>query len=536
MSAAIFMLFRVCRLSVIADLLADPVLSGFATASAFVIGTSQLKYVFGMADIKSEWNVPQTIGYIISHFPESHGASLVCCFVSLMFLIACKQVSSRFCVRFPVPGPLLLVVIGCLVSWAVDIRNVYGIRIVGTIPRGLPGPYVPHVSWHSSAGTPDIPGVRSLFFQCLSLCPLYFIIHISIAKTIAMRQKYYLNNGQELVAFSAANLVGGLFQCYPTCTSLSRSSVAESLGSRTHFSGLAAALVVLCTLVFLTYPLGFLPMPSLAAVVLFGVSKMAEFGTLRKLWRLQKTSWEATGDIGGGLSSPDLLLWVIAFCCTIGLGASEGIIIAVLVSLVWVGRGIVRPEFIHLGRLQGTTIYRNRVRFPDAHIDPGIVIYRIDAPLNFCNAGFLERETRKALEHHFPTDHELTQALESNRQCLVQRNRFAELSKSQQAHQRAAAPRFFILDCASVNALDVTAISALARVAGFAASRQVMLVFANWKGPQRDFLFKAGNSTSAGVAALINLAFQTSTGLCLPIDVSSLIMMLCCGVKLSNSH
>eukprot|EP01053_Blabericola_migrator_P013202 Blabericola_migrator_1__13201@NODE_90_length_14571_cov_105_361280_g80_i0_p2_GENE_NODE_90_length_14571_cov_105_361280_g80_i0NODE_90_length_14571_cov_105_361280_g80_i0_p2_ORF_typecomplete_len904_score66_74Sulfate_transp/PF00916_20/7e96STAS/PF01740_21/2e14STAS_2/PF13466_6/0_31_NODE_90_length_14571_cov_105_361280_g80_i034036114 len=495
MSAVVFTLFRICRLAVIADLLADSVLSGFATASAFVIGVSQLKHAFGMTAVKNDWGVPKTVIYVVSHLSIARWAAVMCCFISLVFLILCKKVSNRYCRKFPIPAPLILVIVSCLISWSVNLKETYGISIVGNIPRGLPSAYVPSIHWGRNTTDHNAPSVRELFVQCLSLCPIYFIIHISIAKTIATRQKYFLRYGQELTAFAAANIVGGFFQCYPACTSVSRSSVAESLGAKTHYHGLAAAIVVICTLVFLTGPLGYLPMPCLAAVVLFGVAKMAEFEVLGRLWRLQKTSWAASGQVGGGAHSPDLFLWLLAFLCTIVFGASEGVIISVILSLVWVGRGIVRPEFTQLGRLPNTTIYRNTARFPEAETFPGIVIYRIDAPLNFCNAGFLERTTRQIILEEFPTQQEVEEGLkQQNRVCLGPAWKASKHHASPATEQIAAPngpPYFFILDCSSVNALDVTAISALARIASFAATREVFLIFANWKGPQRDFLYKA---------------------------------------------
>lgn len=65
-------------------------------------------------------------------------------------------------------------------------------------------------------------------------------------------------------------------------------------------------------------------MPSLAAVVLLGVSKMTDFGLLATLWRLQKASWAAANGVGGGKSPPDFFLWVIPFGVSVFWNATEG--------------------------------------------------------------------------------------------------------------------------------------------------------------------------------------------------------------------
>lgn len=75
-----------------ADLLADPVLSGFASAAAFLVGTSQLKHAFGMSELKSEWAVPKAWFYIFTHLKLVTLESLAIC---ELLLRATKSLCSR---------------------------------------------------------------------------------------------------------------------------------------------------------------------------------------------------------------------------------------------------------------------------------------------------------------------------------------------------------------------------------------------------------------------------------------------------------
>lgn len=43
-----------------------------------------------------------------------------------------------------------------------------------------------------------------------------------------------------------------------------------------------------------------------------------------------------------------------------------------------------------LGRLPGTTVYRNVLQYPDAFIYHGIVILRIDSPIYFANINVIK--------------------------------------------------------------------------------------------------------------------------------------------------
>lgn len=43
-----------------------------------------------------------------------------------------------------------------------------------------------------------------------------------------------------------------------------------------------------------------------------------------------------------------------------------------------------------LGRLPGTTVYRNVQQYPEAYTYNGIVIVRIDAPIYFANISYIK--------------------------------------------------------------------------------------------------------------------------------------------------
>lgn len=43
-----------------------------------------------------------------------------------------------------------------------------------------------------------------------------------------------------------------------------------------------------------------------------------------------------------------------------------------------------------LGRLPGTTVYRNVEQYPEAYTYNGIVIVRIDAPIYFANISYIK--------------------------------------------------------------------------------------------------------------------------------------------------
>ncbi|CDJ50682.1 sulfate transporter, putative [Eimeria brunetti] len=445
----VFVLMRVLQAGLLADLLAVPVLSGFSTASAFLIGTSQLKHALGLsipaAVEDADFKLLRQWWYCATHIKEANWVSVGICAASLCVLALCKMVNRKYLKCIPLPGPLLVVIIFTALSAGLGLEASSGVKVVGNIPKGFPSPALPRFSTSfaviTESGDPvvvDRNVCLMMLREALALTAMFFVIHISIAKTITQQKKTYsIRPDQELVALGACNFVGSCFQCFPNATSLSRTCVVASAGGFTQLHQISNALVLVFTLSFMTPLLYALPNAVLAAVVLFGVYGMLDFKECVRLARI------------GGL---DVLLWLVCFLITIIFGAMEGILASILLSLLWLLRKTARPACAILGRLPKTFIYRNIKRFPMAVEEEGIRILRFDASLNFSNSDFFESRVLNSL---------------------------------------LPSTRVVIVDGSSINDLDVTAIRMLERLVKTLGERGVLLLFANWKGPMRDFLQKA---------------------------------------------
>jgi sulfate permease, SulP family len=117
---------------------------------------------------------------------------------------------------------------------------------------------------------------------------------------------------------------------------------------------------------------------------------------------------------------------------------------------------IMRPHSAELGRVPGTTVYRNVERFPETEVLPDVAVLRLDVSLNFANVAFLKRRLR------------------------------------QLAETRPGPLRAIVLDASGVNDLDVSAEQALAELLDEYADAGVALHLCNVKGPVRDVLIRSG--------------------------------------------
>eukprot|EP00752_Nemacystus_decipiens_P001735 g1678.t1 len=436
-------IMRIFGIGAIATFLSDPVLSGFSTASAFLIGTSQLKHLVG-------YELPKAILPVIwieavSNVHHFNITSLCIGVTGILALMLFKKLNQRYLPDLPLPSQVVVVILATLAVYVFSFDEApHNVKILGHIPDGLPPPAFPTF--------PNVEGVGglssyggNLAIQSLLVAVMTYIITISIGKTFQRinDNAYKIDGGQELVAMASANVVGSLFQTYPASGSLSRTAVVQSVGAKTRMHLVPAVLVVMLVLVAITPLLYTLPNAILASVVMFGVVKMVDFRDAKRLYHLSK---------------PDFFLWNVSFWVTAIVGPIEGIGVSIVVSLLYLLMQTSRPANSILGRLPETREYRNVKRFPMAKEIPGIRIFRFDSSLHFANKDYFENRL-KALE---------------NDPC-----------EGVRIHT-------IVLDASSINQLDASAIDMLILVAKSYDERGVSILCANWKGPQRDLLELSG--------------------------------------------
>ncbi|KAB1217978.1 Sulfate transporter 4.1, chloroplastic [Morella rubra] len=339
-------LMGLLRLGWLLRFISHSVISGFTTASAIVIALSQAKYFLGYDIVKSSKIVP-LIKSIIAGADGFLWQPFVLGSIILAILLIMKHLGkSRKYLRFlRAGGPLTAVVIG---TTFVKIFNPSSISLVGDIPQGLPGFSIPK----------NFGYIASLIPTALVITGVAILESVGIAKALAAKNGYELDSNQELFGLGVANVMGSFFSAYPTTGSFSRSAVNHESGAKTGLSGVCA----------------------LAAIVISAVMGLVDYQEAIFLWRVDKK---------------DFLLWTITCTMTLFLGIEIGVLVGVGVSLAFVIHESANPHIAVLGRLPGTTVYRNVQQYPEAYTYNGIVIVRIDAPVYFANISYIKDRLRE---------------------------------------------------------------------------------------------------------------------------------------------
>jgi SulP family sulfate permease len=409
------------RLGFLVNLLSHSVLIGFTAAAAIIIGFSQVKHVLGVAVPRQE-QFADTVRAVGEQLGEIHGPTLAIGVASLVVLLAAKRVIPRL------PAALLVVAGSTL---AVDLLDLEaeGVAVVGDIPDSLP-----------VFGVPDTPGslMADLAVAAMVITVVGFMESIAVAKVYARRHRYDLDPNQELIGLGAANVASGLFGGYPVTGGFSRTAVNDTAGARTPLASVVTAVLVLITIALLTPLLVSLPKAALGAVIMVAVAGLIDVGEMRHIASVKRS---------------DLIGMGVAFVATLALGIEIGIVLAVVASMLVVFARMSRPHTAVLGRIDGTTSYRNISRFPEAVVPRDVTVLRIDASLSFVNAANVKATLIAAAD---------------------------------------AAPAAVVLDASGINDIDATGVEALRDVLTECADRGVPLHIADVKGPVRDVLHRSG--------------------------------------------
>lgn len=341
------------RFGFLVNFLSHPVLSGFTSAAALIIGLSQLKHLLGV-DIERSNYIHEIIITAGQQIGDVHGLTLAIGLASIALLVALRR-------WLPViPGALAAVALTTGAVWALDLASM-GVKIVGEVPSGLPSPTLPPMDWNVA---------QSLVPSALAIGLVGFMESIAVAKVYATRHRYEVDANKELIGLGLANIAGSFFSAYPTTGGFSRTAVNDQAGAKTNLAAIFSAGIIALTLLFLTPLFYFLPKAVLAAIVMVAVFGLIDVEEAKHLWKVDRM---------------DFSLMVLTFFATLSLGIEAGILTGVVVSLIMVVYETSTPHTAVMGRLPGTETYRNLQRNPEALTDSCVVIIRMDASLYFAN-------------------------------------------------------------------------------------------------------------------------------------------------------
>ncbi len=413
------------RLGFLVNFLSHPVISGFTSAAALIIGFSQLKHLMGI-DLERSHHVHEIILQAINEIDQLNWPTFAIGIGAIALILGLRRINRKL------PAPLFAVIAGILVTWGVGLTE-QGVKIVGDIPQGLPAIGLPQL---------DMANYQALLPIALTISLVSFMESIAVAKAIQAKHKSYrVVPNQELIALGVANLGGALVQSYPVTGGFSRTAVNDQAGARTGMASVISALLIIITLLFLTPVFYYLPNAILASVIMVAVFGLIDIREPIYLWKTDRS---------------DFVMLLVTFLATLLLGIEQGIGIGVILSLAVMVYRSSKPHLAVLGKLPGTTLYRNVDRFEGLEVRDDLLVIRFDALLYFANVQYFQ-------------------------------DRIEEL-----VDDKGSKLQTMIINCEGIQSVDSSALHMLTDFLTHYELRELRVVFTGLIGPVRDALSRTG--------------------------------------------
>ncbi|MCG8305936.1 MAG: solute carrier family 26 protein [Cytophagales bacterium] len=361
------LLFGLFKMGFLVNFLSQPVISGYTSSAAIIIGLSQLKHLLGI-DVPSSNLIHEIFGNLASDINKSHFPTIGLGLAGIVIIFMIRKINKS------IPGPLIIVVLAIAAVYAFGLEKA-GVKIVGPVPEGLPSFILPEIS---------VAEISRLLPLALLISLVGFMESISISKAIQSKKRNYrVSANKELIGLGIANFTGSLFGSFPVSGGFSRTAINEQAGANTNLSSWISAVIVGLTLLFFTSFFYSLPKAVLASIIMVAVFGLIDVKSAVLLFKTNKK---------------DFAMLLVTFLSTLVFGVQIGILTGVVLSLGLVIHRSVYPHLAELGKLPDTNYYRNLSRFPEAQERRDALVFRFDSELYFANINYFRDRLEQMIE------------------------------------------------------------------------------------------------------------------------------------------
>ena len=378
-TGVILIIMSIFKLGKIVVFIPMSCISGFTTAAAFHILTSQMKFILGVT-IHGHTGVFKFVKVwreIILGLPDTNTCDLVisiCCFI---FLVVIKEIANpklKDKLPVPIPAEIIVVTIVTLLSYLASLQNQYGIKIVNEVPAGFYSPSMP-----------NFDGFAGYIVDAFLIAIISFVISYSMVSTYSQKHKYEVDAGQEMVANGMYHLIGSIFGGFPAAAGPPRCTVLDTTGAKTQVVHVFTLIVLLLTILFIGPLFEPLPNSCLSTIIVCALIPLfKQFQHPVQFWRVNKYD-----------SAIWMVTWSSALFLDIDIGLAIGIGFSVstiaITSCLATGDTLVTTGYIDLQNQSG--------RYELSEEIPAIKVFRFNSSLNFVSqAQFKDQLFQKTID------------------------------------------------------------------------------------------------------------------------------------------
>ena len=368
-SGLFLVLASLFRISFIVQFVSRTVITGYITAAACLIIANQGRHVMGIST--SEDTPPSTflgiLFFLITHLDLiAWPAIILSAFTAAVYLL------------IQLRSPALPSVAGALIAASIAghyMENAgFSIIRLESFSIGKDLLMLPSFDLLMEHG----PLILS---TSLAVCLLCLLEGLSIGKSLSARAGGRIDSNQETFAIGMGNLGCSLFSGMPASGSLTRSTLSVASGARTNLANLITGLVIFIGVFALNDLVRFIPICSLATLVIFIGISLVKIRQIRTVARATRSD---------GFAFAVTLLVGLAFSLQLAIFA--GVLTSVLLFL----RKVAQPQLIEYGYTKKGDLAEASALTKRA--EPEVFIVHVEGELFFAAADLFYEQIRRVGE------------------------------------------------------------------------------------------------------------------------------------------
>jgi len=355
----------VARLGNLIRFIPYPVTTGFTSGIAVVIATLQIKDVLGLSTGALPDRYIEKLAALWRARGSAHLSELVVALMTLGLLLAIPRVIKR------IPAPLVAITaVAAVVALAERLVPGFHVATIGTRfhstvngveVAGIPGVApLPALPW--GAGLPSLDMIYELLGPAFAIAMLGAIESLLSAVIADGMTNTKHDPNAELVGVGIGNVLAPIFGGIAATGALARTATNIRAGARSPLAAVAHAGFVLLSIVLLAPLVAFVPMASLAALLLVVAWNMSEARQFVHLVRVAPRS--------------DVIVLFTCFVLTVFVDMVAAVTVGFMLAAVLFMR---RMSSITESRLT----LDSSVEIDVAPPPKGVIVYEINGPLFF---------------------------------------------------------------------------------------------------------------------------------------------------------
>lgn len=346
------MLFYFLRAGRAVKYISVPVMGGFITGICLEIISMQIPKLWGGSPGTGE--LPELIIHMVKELKVFSPLSFILGLLTIAIILLFRKIIPKL------PMSVIMLVAGVILSVRLNLAD-KGVRLLPATEGSFPIPKLLHI---------DFSILPELSFSALTIALVIMSETMLASRSNAIEDGYDLDTNREVLAYSLANFVSGIFGCLPVNASVSRTSIVRQFGGRSQIMSIVAGISMIFILLLGADYIELMPVPILTAIIISALLSACEFELAN---RLRKNSKQ------------DFIIFISATAGVLFFGTVYGVVIGVILSFFVVIREAVNPPRTLVGIRKGHEGFYSLKIHEDARPIQGCIIYRFGGNLFFAN-------------------------------------------------------------------------------------------------------------------------------------------------------